>query len=76
MLKTRNLPLWKLALLLYPFCAAAVAINLFLASLIGQNLGWPVLSPLRAVYFAQALGLPATWRAAVWVQGMIAQAER
>ena len=34
-------PIWKLSLLLYPFAAGAVAINLFLLSLIGHAIGLP-----------------------------------
>ena len=41
--------LGRLGALLYPFCAAAVAINLFLLGLMGQWLGLPAISPLSAV---------------------------
>lgn len=34
-------PVWKLAILLYPFAAGAVAINLFMLGLIGPWLGLP-----------------------------------
>lgn len=75
--KTAPVPrsLWKLALLLYPFAAAAVAINLFLAGLLGQSIGLTALSPVQAVLWAVPLGVPVTWAAARWVRGLIDQAE-
>ncbi|MCB2133816.1 MAG: hypothetical protein KDD96_16780, partial [Rhodobacteraceae bacterium] len=42
-------PLWKLGVLLYPFTAAAVAINLFLLGLMGQAVGLTALSPHLAL---------------------------
>lgn len=68
-------PVWKLALLLYPFAAAAVAINLFLAGLIGLSLGLPALSPLAAVNAALPLGIPATWAAGRWLRHLIDAAQ-
>lgn len=68
-------PRWRLALLLYPFAAAAVAINLFMAALMGQWLGWPALSPGWAMALSLPLGLPATWLATRWVGGLIDEAE-
>lgn len=66
--------LWRLALLLYPFAAGAVAINLFMLGLMGQWVGLPAISPTWAVVVAVPLGLPATWMAARWVRGLIAEA--
>ncbi|MCW2307724.1 hypothetical protein [Rhodobium gokarnense] len=68
-------PLWRLGLLLYPFAAAAVAINLFMLSLMGQAIGLPVLSPAVSVAWSIALGVPAAWLAARWVRRLIAEAE-
>ncbi|EEW26936.1 hypothetical protein [Rhodobacter ferrooxidans] len=68
-------PLWRLALLLYPFASAAVAINLFLLGLLGLSLGLPTFSPWQAVLWALPLGLPATWAAARWVRALITRAE-
>lgn len=65
----------RLAGLLYPFSAAAVAINLFMLGLMGQWLGLPALPPLWAVLAAVPLGVPATWLAARWVRGLIDEAE-
>ncbi len=68
-------PLWHLAVLLYPFAASAVAINLFLLGLLGMALGLPALSPVQAVIWSLPLGIPAAWAAARWVRRLIAQAE-
>ncbi|WP_347311021.1 hypothetical protein [Defluviimonas sp. SAOS-178_SWC] len=67
-------PLWKLGLLLYPFVAAAVAINLFMLGLMGQAVGLSALSPLLTLALSVPLGLPATWLAARWVRHLIDEA--
>lgn len=67
-------PVWKLALLLYPFTAAAVAINLFLLGLIAVSVGWPGISPIASLIAAIPLGIPATWAAGRWVRGLMDQA--
>ena len=73
--RSRRLPrLSRLSLLLYPFVAAAVAINLFLLSLMGQALGLPVLAPVTALLCAGPLGIPASYLAARWLRGLIAEA--
>lgn len=71
----RTRSLWRLGLLLYPFTAAAVAINLFMLGLLGQSVGLPALPPVQALIWALPLGLPATWVAARWVRSLIARAE-
>lgn len=65
----------KLAVVLFPFVAAAVAVNLFLASLLGASLGVPVLPPLLALVLSLPLGIPATWAAARWVDHLLDEAE-
>ncbi len=72
---TDRWPVWKLAILLYPFTAAAVAINLFLLGLIALAVGWPSIPPLTALAAAIPLGLPASWAAARWVRGLMDQAD-
>lgn len=68
--------LWKLGALLWVFVAGAVAINLFLLGLIFHAAGWfPALSPVASLLWAMPLSLPATWAAALWVRGMIREAE-
>lgn len=67
--------LWKLALMLSPFATTAVAINLFLASLMLPQVGLSVLSPLHALFWSLPLGIPASLLAARWVQGLLHEAE-
>ena len=52
-------PIWRLALLLYPFAATAVAINVFMIGLIGLSVGLPSLSPVAALGAGALLGVPA-----------------
>ncbi len=68
-------PSLRLHLLLYPFSAAAVAINLFLLFLMLQALGIPAMPPIIALWLSIPLGIPATWLTARWVQGLIDEAE-
>ncbi|WP_299362831.1 hypothetical protein [uncultured Paracoccus sp.] len=67
--------MWRLGLLLYPFTAAAVAINLFMLSLMGNAVGIGSLSPVTSVVVSVILGIPATWLAARWVRSLIDEAE-
>ena len=60
--------------MLYPFTAAAVAINLFLLGLMGQALGLPALAPVHALLLAVPLGVPATWAAGRWVRHLLDEA--
>ncbi|NVO25369.1 hypothetical protein [Donghicola mangrovi] len=64
----------RLALALYPFVAAAVAINLFMAGLLSQSVGLPALPPLAALLAAIPLGVPATALAVRWVRQLLAEA--
>ena len=70
-------PVWKLALLLYPFAAAAVAFNLFLLGLIARFAGWPQwqLSPVAALLWGLPLGVPAGWAAGRWVRRLMDEAD-
>ncbi|WP_371227257.1 hypothetical protein [Roseovarius sp. 2305UL8-3] len=65
----------KLFLLLYPFTALAVAINLFMLGLMWQTVGLPMISPVAALIACVPLGLPANWWITRWVQGLIDEAE-
>jgi hypothetical protein len=62
---------WKLAVVLYPFAAAAVAINLFLLALMGQAVGLPALSPGAALGLSGPFGVPAAWAAGRWVRRLL-----
>jgi len=68
-------PVRTLALVFYPFAAAAVAINLFMLALMGQALGLPALSPLTTLWLSLPLGVPATWLAARWVRRLMNEAD-
>ncbi|UES53765.1 hypothetical protein [Roseibium aggregatum] len=68
-------PVRKLAIVLYPFTAAAVAINLFMLSLMGQAIGLPALSPIVSIWISLPLGIPATWLAAKWVRRLMYEAD-
>lgn len=71
---TQRWPAWKLALLLYPFTAAAVAINLFMLGLIGQAVGIGSLSPNDSVLWSIPIGIPAAWLVGRWVRGLMDEA--
>ncbi len=53
--------LLRLTMILYPFGAGAMAVNVFFASLIWSWLGWPVLTPVQSILGGAVLGVPATW---------------
>ncbi len=67
-------PVCKLAILLYPFTTAAVAINLFMLGLIGRVAGIGTLSPNAALLWSIPLGVPVTWLVARWVRRLMDEA--
>jgi len=67
--------LGRLTLLLYPFGAGAMAVNLFFASLIGSWLGWPVLTPAQSLLSGALIGIPATWIFARHIKRMMEKAD-
>lgn len=67
-------PVWKLALLLYPFAAPAVAINLFLLGLIAHKTGLAAMAPVTALWLSVPLGLSASWLLGRWVRGLLDEA--
>lgn len=68
-------PVWRLALLLYPFAAAAVAINGFMIALIGRAVGLPSLSPVAALILGAVLGVPAAWWAGRQLRALMDEAD-
>ncbi|WP_299675607.1 hypothetical protein [uncultured Roseobacter sp.] len=68
-------PVWKLALLLYPFAAGAVAINLFMLGLMAPVVGLRSLAPITAVKWSIGLGVPATWATGRWLRHLMDQAD-
>ena len=67
-------PVWKLAILLYPFTTAAVAINLFMLGLVGRMAGIGTLSPNAALLWSIPFGVPVTWLVTRWVQRLMDEA--
>ncbi|WP_294608388.1 hypothetical protein [Roseovarius sp.] len=67
--------LTRLYLLLYPFTALAVAINLFMLGLMGQAIGLPAIAPVTALIACVPLGIPVNWWVTKWVRGLIDEAE-
>ena len=65
----------KLAILLYPLAAGAVAINVFMLALLGRALGIPELSPIASVVAGLLLGIPAAWATGRWVRRLMDQAD-
>ncbi|MDO9524064.1 MAG: NnrT protein [Gemmobacter sp.] len=65
----------RLTLVLYPFGAGAMAVNLFFASLIASWIGWPVLTPVQSVFGGAVLGIPATWAFARHIKRLMEKAD-
>ncbi len=65
----------KITLLLYPFGAGAVAINLFFAGLILSWVDLPVLTPGWSVVGGCVLGIPMTWLFARHIRGLMDRAD-
>ncbi|MFT7059935.1 MAG: membrane protein YqaA with SNARE-associated domain [Pseudorhodobacter sp.] len=65
----------KIALVLFPFGAAAMAVNIFFASLIGSWVGLPVLSAAVCVSMGCIVGAPATWFFARHIRKLMDQAD-
>lgn len=58
----RRWPAGRIALVLYPLAAGAVAVNLFFLALLGRAIGGPDLPPVAAVGWGAVLGVPvALW---------------
>lgn len=68
-------PVWKLSVLLYPFAAGAVAINLFLLFLMLQAIGFTAISPDTSVLASIPLGVPAAWASGKWARYLMDQAD-
>ena len=67
--------LLRLTLVLYPFGAGAMAVNLFFASLIVSWIGGPVLTPMQSVFGGLVVGIPATWAFARHIKRLMAKAD-
>jgi hypothetical protein len=68
-------PVWRLGLMLYPFVAAAVAINAFMAGLLGKTLGLGTIAPVPSLAVGAVLGIPATIWAARKLRALMDEAD-
>ncbi|MFT4959549.1 MAG: hypothetical protein ACI92Z_000625 [Paracoccaceae bacterium] len=66
----------RITLVLYPFGAGVMALNVFFASLIGSWIGWPVLAPIPSLAIGAVLGLPTTLWFARYIKGLMRQAAK
>ncbi len=69
-------PVWKLALMLYPFAATAVAINLFMLTLLWTWVGLSSITPVWAVIASVPLGVPAAVALGRWARRLMDEADR
>lgn len=74
-MNSRRKSVVKITLLLYPFGAGAMAVNVFFASLIGSWVGLPVISTGWSIVLGCVIGLPATWYFSRYIRGLMDQAE-
>lgn len=65
-----------IAVVLYPFGAGAMAVNVFFASLIGSWVGLPVLSALWSILIGALIGIPATWAFARHIRHLMDKSEQ
>lgn len=66
----------KLSLVIYPFMVGAMAINLFMLSLIWVRVGLPVMTPDQAFVGGALIAIPVSYAFARLVRKLIAQADR
>lgn len=65
----------KIALVLYPFGAGAMAVNVFFASLIGSWVGGPVLTNAWSIALGCLIAIPATIAFARHIRKLMDDAE-
>ncbi|MCO6187756.1 NnrT protein [Rhizobium sp. L1K21] len=68
-------PAYRIALVLYPFGAGAMAVNVFFASLIGSWLGLPVLSTGVSIIAGAVVAVPATYFFARHIRHLMDEAD-
>jgi hypothetical protein len=67
----RRWPVWKQALVFYPFVTAAMTISLFLLGLVGKAVGFAGLSANSALIWSIPISVPLSWLAARWVNTLM-----
>ena len=65
----------RIALVLYPFGAGAMAVNVFFASLIGSWVGLPVLGAGPSLGLGAVIGVPATLWFARHIRALMTEAD-
>lgn len=65
----------KLGVLMYPFAAGTVAINLYFIGLISQFAGYSAMTPVTALLWSIPLGVPAAWGFARWARKLMDEAD-
>jgi hypothetical protein len=66
----------RIALVLYPFAAGALGVNVFFASLIGSWLGGPVLPTGCAMAIGCVIGVPAAFAFARHIRQLMDKADQ
>ena len=70
-----NRTVFKITLVLYPFGAGAMAVNVFFASLLGSWMGLGVLSTKTSIVFGSLIAVPLTWLFARHIKSLMDQAD-
>ncbi|SEL12089.1 NnrT protein [Pacificibacter marinus] len=65
----------QIAVLLYPFGMAAMAVNVFFASLLGSWVGGPVATTFVALGLGALIAIPATYAFACHIRRLMDEAE-
>lgn len=68
-------PVWKLSVMMYPFAAGTVAINLYFIGLISHISGYAAIDPITALVWSIPLGVPAGWLFGRWARELMDQAD-
>jgi hypothetical protein len=68
-------PVWKLAVMMYPFAAGTVAINLYFIGLISHVSGYAAMEPVTALLWSVPLGVPAGWLFGRWARKLMDEAD-
>ena len=65
----------RITLLLYPFGAGAMAVNVFFVSLLGSWIGLPVLGTAVSICIGGVVAVPLTWLFARHIRSLMDEAD-
>lgn len=68
-------PTWKITIVLFPFGAGAMAVNVFFASLIGSWMGGPVASAAWSIVLGCIIAVPVTLAFACHIRRLMFEAK-